>query len=259
VEEKIVMASPFENSVALITGGAAGIGKAAALAFSAQGAKVALCDVKAERGEEVAHTITKSGGRAIFIQADVSKPADVEKLVGMTVKTFGRLDHAFNNAGIEGQMGTTAECSEENFDRVIAINLKGVWLSMRYELQQMLRQGSGSIVNMSSVAGLVGFATLPAYVASKHAVVGMTKTAALEYAKQGIRVNAICPGVIHTEMIDRVTGRNPEVEKQFVGLEPMGRMGTPEEIAAGTLWLCSSAASFITGHALTVDGGLVAQ
>jgi NAD(P)-dependent dehydrogenase (short-subunit alcohol dehydrogenase family) len=253
------MASQFADSVALVTGGAAGIGKAAALAFSAQGAKVALCDVKVERGEEVAHSIVKSGGHAIFIQADVSKPADVERLVGSAVKKFGRIDHAFNNAGIEGQMATTTECSEENFDRTIAINLKGVWLCMRSEIQQMLRQGGGSIVNMSSVAGLVGFASLPAYVASKHGVIGLTKSAALEYAKQGIRINAICPGVIHTEMIDRVTGRNPEVEKQFVNLEPLGRMGTPEEIAAGALWLCSSSASFVTGHALTVDGGLVAQ
>jgi NAD(P)-dependent dehydrogenase (short-subunit alcohol dehydrogenase family) len=253
------MTSQFANSVALVTGGAAGIGKAAALAFSAQGAKVALCDVKTERGEDLAHTITKSGGRAIFIQADVSKPADVERMIGLTVKTFGRLDHAFNNAGIEGNLATTAECTEENFDRTIAINLKGIWLCMRAEIQQMLRQGGGSIVNMSSVAGLVGFANLPAYVASKHGVVGLTKSAALEYAKQGIRINAICPGVIHTEMIDRVTGGNPEVEKQFVNLEPMARMGTPEEIAAGALWLCSKAASFVTGHALTVDGGLVAQ
>jgi NAD(P)-dependent dehydrogenase (short-subunit alcohol dehydrogenase family) len=253
------MTSQFANSVALVTGGAAGIGKAAVLAFAAQGAKVAFCDVKKEQGEELASSIEKKGGRALFIQADVSKPADVERLIGMTVKTYGRLDCAFNNAGIEGQLATTAECSEENFDRTLAINLKGVWLCMRHEIQQMLRQGGGSIVNMSSVAGLVGFANLPAYVASKHAVVGLTKSAALEYAKQGIRVNAICPGVIHTEMIDRVTGRNPEIEKQFVNLEPLGRMGTPEEIAAGALWLCSPLASFVTGHALTVDGGLVAQ
>lgn len=253
------MTSRFANSVALVTGAAAGIGKAAALAFADQGAKVVLCDLKVERGEELAETIKASGGQAIFVQADVSKPADVERLIGLTVKTFGRLDHAFNNAGIEGQMATTVECSEENFDRIIAINLKGVWLCMRHEIRQMLQQGGGSIVNMSSVAGLVGFANLPAYVASKHAVVGLTKSAALEYAKLGIRINAICPGVIHTEMIDRLTGRNSDVEKQFVNLEPMGRMGTPEEIAAGALWLCSKAASFVTGHALTVDGGLVAQ
>ncbi|HEX2878490.1 MAG TPA: SDR family oxidoreductase [Polyangiaceae bacterium] len=253
------MTSQFANSVALVTGGAAGIGKAAVLAFAAQGAKVAFCDVKKEQGEELANSIEKSGGRALFIQADVSKSADVERLIGLTVKTYGRIDHAFNNAGIEGQLATTADCSEENFDRTLAINLKGVWLCMRYEIQQMLKQGAGAIVNMSSVAGLIGFPNLPAYVASKHAVVGLTKTAALEYAKQGIRINAICPGVIHTEMIDRVTGRNADVEKQFINLEPMGRMGTPEEIAAGALWLCSNAASFVTGHALTVDGGLVAQ
>lgn len=253
------MKTEFTDSVALVTGGAAGIGKAAALAFARKGAKVALCDVKVERGEEVAHLVEQEGGRALFVKADVSKTGDVEKLVGATVSAFGRLDYAFNNAGIEGQMGTTAEGSEENFDRLIAINLKGVWLSMRYEIRQMLRQGGGAIVNMSSVAGLVGFANLPVYVASKHGVVGLSKAAALEYAKQGIRINAICPGVIHTEMIDRITGNNATVEQQFVALEPMGRMGTPEEIAAGAVWLCSKGASFITGHALTVDGGLVAQ
>jgi NAD(P)-dependent dehydrogenase (short-subunit alcohol dehydrogenase family) len=219
-----------------------------------------IADLKVDQGTEVAQTIERSGGRAIFVKADVSRTADVEKLVGTAVSTFGRLDGAFNNAGIEGQLATTADCSEENFDRIIAVNLRGMWLCLRYEIQQMLRQGGGgAIVNMSSVAGLVGFPNLPAYVASKHGVVGLTKSAALEYAKSGIRVNAICPGVIHTEMIDRVTGKNPSVEKQFVDLEPMGRMGSPEEIAEAAVWLCSEAASFVTGHALAVDGGLVAQ
>lgn len=254
------MSHSFENSVALVTGGAAGIGRAAVLAFAKQGAKVAIADVKTDRGNELAHAVEKSGGRAIFVQTDVSKTGDVEKLIGKTVSTFGRLDCAFNNAGIEGKMATTAECTEENFDRTIAINLRGVWLCMRYEIQQMLRQGGGgAIVNMSSVAGLVGFENLPAYVASKHGVIGLTKTAALEYAKSGIRVNAVSPGVIHTEMIDRITGKDPAMEKQFVGLEPMGRMGTPEEIADAALWLCSKGASFVTGQALAIDGGLVAH
>jgi NAD(P)-dependent dehydrogenase (short-subunit alcohol dehydrogenase family) len=249
-----------DGSVVLVTGGAAGIGKAAALAFGGRGEKVVIADLKIDQGNEVARTIERSGGRAIFVEADVSRTADVEKLVGKAVSTFGRLDGAFNNAGIEGQLGTTADCSEENFDRIMAVNLRGMWLCLRYEIQQMLRQGGGgAIVNMSSVAGLVGFANLPAYVASKHGVIGLTKSAALEYAKSGIRVNAICPGVIHTEMIDRVTGKNPTVEKQFVDLEPMGRMGTPEEIAEAAVWLCSEAASFVTGHALAVDGGLVAR
>jgi NAD(P)-dependent dehydrogenase (short-subunit alcohol dehydrogenase family) len=254
------MTQQMNGSVALVTGGAAGIGRAAALAFAAQGARVAIADVKVERGAQVVRAIEDSGGKAIFVKTDVSKTGEVEALIGRTVSAFGRLDYAFNNAGIEGQLATTADCTEENFDRVLAVNLKGLWLCLRFEIQQMLRQGGGgAIVNMSSVAGLVGFANLPAYAASKHGVVGLTKAAALEYAQKGIRVNAVCPGVIHTEMIDRVTGKDPAVEKQFVSLEPMGRMGTPEEIAEATVWLCSKAASFVTGHALAVDGGLVAQ
>lgn len=254
------MTHQLVGSVALVTGGAAGIGKAAALAFAREGAKVVIADLKVDEGSAVAHAIEESGGKAIFVNADVSRADDVQELIKETVAAFGRLDCAFNNAGIEGRLATTSECTEENFDRVIAVNLRGVWLCLRHEIQQMLRQGGGgTIVNMSSVAGLVGFPNLPAYVASKHGVVGLTKSAALEYAKSGIRVNAICPGVIHTDMVDRVTGRDPAVEQQFVDLEPMGRMGTPEEIAAGAVWLCSPAASFVTGHAMAVDGGLVAQ
>jgi NAD(P)-dependent dehydrogenase (short-subunit alcohol dehydrogenase family) len=254
------MTRQLEGKAALVTGGAAGIGKAAALAFAAEGARIAICDLKVERGEELVRAIEREGGRAIFVQADVSRPDDVEKLIAATVKAFGRLDCAFNNAGIEGHLAPTADCSEENFDRTIAVNLKGLWLCLRAEIKQMLLQGGGgAIVNMSSVAGLVGFANLPAYVASKHGVVGLTKSAALEYATSGIRVNAVCPGVIHTEMIDRVTGKNAAVEKQFVDLEPLGRMGTPREIADAAVWLCSNASSFVTGHALAVDGGLVAR
>jgi NAD(P)-dependent dehydrogenase (short-subunit alcohol dehydrogenase family) len=254
------MTAQLDGAVALVTGGAAGIGKAAALAFARYGAKVALCDLKAERGEEVAHAIERGGGQAIFVRADVSRAAEVDAVVRATVQAFGRLDYAFNNAGIEGQLANTAECSEENFDRTIAINLKGLWLCLRREIQEMLAQGgTGAIVNMSSVAGLVGFENLPAYVASKHGVIGLTKSAALECATKGIRVNAVCPGVIHTEMIDRVTGRDPAIEQQFVNMEPMGRMGTPEEIAEAAVWLCSPAASFVTGQALAIDGGLVAR
>jgi NAD(P)-dependent dehydrogenase (short-subunit alcohol dehydrogenase family) len=254
------MARPFEGSVALVTGGAAGIGKAAVLAFAGQGARVAIADLKVDRGRELAHAVEAAGSRAIFVQTDVSRPGDVETLIGETVRAFGRIDCAFNNAGIEGTQAPTADCTEENFDRTLAINLKGVWLCLRAEIRQMLEQGGGgAIVNMSSVAGLVGFATLPAYVASKHGVVGLTKTAALEYAANGIRVNAICPGVIHTEMIDRITHKDAAVEQQYVSLEPIGRMGTPEEIAAAVVWLCSPAASFVTGHAMAVDGGFVAR
>jgi NAD(P)-dependent dehydrogenase (short-subunit alcohol dehydrogenase family) len=253
------MKGELEGSVALVTGGAAGIGRAASLAFARRGANVVIADLKVDQGNDVSQSIRRNGGEALFIRTDVSRTDDVERLIGKTVSTFGRLDSAFNNAGIEGQLATTVDCGEENFDRTIAVNLRGIWLCMRYEIQQMLRQGGGTIVNMSSVAGLVGFPNLPAYVASKHGVIGLTKTAALEYAKSRIRVNAICPGVIHTEMIDRVTGKNPVVEKQFIDLEPMGRMGTPEEIAEAAVWLCSTAASFVTGYALAVDGGFVAQ
>ena len=254
------MTRTLEGSVVIITGGAAGIGKAAAIAFAENGARIALSDVKKDRGEEVAQLIEKRGGKTIFVAGDTSKASDVEKLVGAAVRAFGRIDCAFNNAGIEGKLGSTVDCTEENFDRTIAVNLKGIWLCMRQEIQQMMKQGNGgAIVNTSSVAGLVGFPNLPAYVASKHGVLGLTKTAALEYAKAGIRVNAICPGVIHTEMIDRLTGKDAKAEKQFTDLEPVGRMGTPEEIAAAAVWLCSKSASFVTGHSMAVDGGFVAQ
>jgi len=255
------MAKTLEGRVALVTGGAAGIGRASALEFANQGAHVALCDLKVDRGEEVVHAIEQMGGRAIFVTADVSRPADVERLVSTTVATFGRLDCAFNNAGIEGVLASTGECSDENFDRTLAVNLKGTWLCLRAEIQQMLRQhpSGGAVVNMASVAGLVGFANLPAYVASKHGVMGLTKSAALEYATQSIRVNAVCPGVIHTEMVDRITHRDPTVEQQFIDLEPIGRMGTPEEIAKAAVWLCSPGASYITGHGLAIDGGFVAR
>lgn len=254
------MKETLDGKIALVTGGAAGIGRAAALAFARNGANVIISDIKVEQGEAVVHAVEDAGREAIFIKSDVSRPADVDRLIQATLDRFGRLDCAFNNAGIEGELATTAECTETNFDRTIAVNLKGVWLCMAREIAQMLSQGSGgAIVNMASVAGLVGFRNLPAYVASKHGVLGLTKTAALEYATSRIRVNAVCPGVIHTEMIDRITGMNPELEKQFVDLEPMGRMGTPEEIAAAAVWLCSDAAAFVTGHAMTIDGGLVAQ
>jgi len=186
-------------------------------------------------------------------------PPDVQALVVAAVQRYGRIDCAFNNAGIEGENAATADCSEENWNRVLSTNLRGIWLCMKHEIPQMLSQGNGAIVNMSSIAGLVGFGGLPAYVASKHGVVGLTKTAALEYATQGIRINAVCPGVIRTDMIDRLTGGDLAAEAQFTEMEPLGRMGRPEEVAAAVLWLCSDAASFVTGHAMVVDGGAVAQ
>ncbi|MHB9025032.1 MAG: SDR family oxidoreductase [Armatimonadota bacterium] len=253
------MTTSMEGKVALVTGGASGIGRATALAFARKRAKVVVADVQEDGGNETVRLITESGGEALFVKTNVADAQEVEALITRTVEQFGRLDYACNNAGIEGQMASTADCTEENWDRTLAINLKGVWLCMKYELPQMLAQGGGAIVNMSSVAGLVGFVNLPAYCASKGGVDQLTKTAALEYARMNIRVNAICPGVIRTAMVDRVCGGSAEAEAQFTSMEPVGRMGKPEEIADAVLWLCSDGASFVTGHLLVVDGGLVAQ
>ena len=246
----------FENKVAIVTGGSFGIGKATAKAFANRGAKVVIADWVEDYS--TLKEIEDDGGSAIFIKCDVSKTSDVTTLVNETIETFGRLDFAVNNAGIEGSNASTHECTEENWDKTISINLKGVWLCMKQEIPPMLKSGKGAIVNIASIAGLVGFSGLPAYVVSKHGIVGLTKTAALEYAKQGIRVNAVCPGVIRTAMIDRLTGKDKTVEKQFEAMEPVGRMGEPEEVAEAIVWLCSDAASFVTGHALAVDGGWIA-
>jgi NAD(P)-dependent dehydrogenase (short-subunit alcohol dehydrogenase family) len=251
------METIFKDKVAIVTGGTSGIGKATAIAFAEKGASVVIVDWI--ENEETLNLIKASGGEAIFIKCDVSKAIDVKAMVEKTIVAFGRIDYAFNNAGIEGINAKTADCTEENFDRTIGINLKGIWLCMKYEIPEILKQGKGVIVNCSSVAGLVGFGGLPAYVASKHGVIGLTKTAALEYAKLGIRVNAVCPGVIKTPMMDRLTGNKKEAEEQFTGLEPVGRMGQPEEIANAVVWMCSDEASFVTGLAMAVDGGFVAQ
>ena len=247
----------FQDKVAIVTGGSFGIGRAAAIAFAKRGAKVVIADC-VEDGETM-NIIKSFNGKAVFIKCDVSLDKDVKNLIDITVSQFGRLDFAFNNAGVEGHSAPTHECTIENWDRTIGINLKGVWLCMKYEIVQMLKQGKGAIVNNASIAGLVGFQNIPAYVASKHGVIGLTKNAALEYAKLGIRVNVVCPGVIKTPMIDRFTGKSKEVEKQFESTEPVGRMGQPEEVAEAVVWLCSDAASFITGDAIPVDGGWTAQ
>jgi NAD(P)-dependent dehydrogenase (short-subunit alcohol dehydrogenase family) len=249
----------FQNQVAVVTGGSFGIGRATAVAFAQRGAKVIIADLVEDKDGETLRQIKAAGSEGIFVQCDVSKSNDVKGLIDKCIVTYGRLDYAFNNAGIEGVQATTHECTEENWDKTIAVNLKGIWLSMKNEIPQMLKNRKGAIVNCSSVAGLNGFPGLPAYVATKHGVVGLTKTAALEYSTQGIRVNAVCPGVIHTAMMDRLTGKDKEVEKQYTEMEPIGRMGNPEEVAEAVVWLCSDAASFVTGIAMPVDGGFNAE
>lgn len=253
------MAGRLDGKIALVTGGGSGIGQATALVFAREGAKVVVSDIVVAGGEATVQQIKAAGGEAVFVKADVSKAADVEVLVKKTVETYGRLDCAFNNAGIEGGVKFTVECTEAEFDRTIAVNLTGVWLCMKYEIQQMLSQGGGAIVNTASVAGLVGFPGLPDYVASKHGVVGLTKTAALEYAKAGIRVNAVCPGVIQTPMVERGAQKAPGFDEMALTMEPVGRFGQPSEIGEAVVWLCSDAASFVTGLPMAVDGGIVAQ
>jgi len=251
------METIFKNKTALVTGGSSGIGKATALAFAKRGAKVMIAD--RDENRETLQQIRDCGAEADFVKCDVSRAGDVKALVEKTIARFGGIDFAFNNAGVEGITAPVQDCTEENWDKTIGINLKGIWLCMKYEIPEMLKKGKGAIVNCSSVAGLVGFAGLPAYVASKHGVIGLTKTSALECAKSGIRVNAVCPGVIKTPMIDRLTGNKKEAVDQFTAMEPVGRFGLPEEIASAVIWLCSDEASFVTGHAMAVDGGFVAQ
>jgi NAD(P)-dependent dehydrogenase (short-subunit alcohol dehydrogenase family) len=251
------METTFKNKVVIITGSTFGIGKSAAIAFAQRGAKVVLSDWKQD--EDTLSTIIENGGDAIFVKCDVSAENDVKNLVAETIAKYGRLDFAFNNAGIEGTPAPVTECSNDNWDKTININLKGVWYCMKYQIPEMLKVGGGVIVNNASIAGLVGFGGVPAYVASKHAVVGLTKNVALDYAKQNIRVNAVCPGVIHTPMVDRFTGQDPKVLEQLVAAKPMGRVGQPEEIAETVVFLCSNAASFITGQAIAIDGGWTTQ
>lgn len=248
------------GKVVLVTGGASGMGRATAVALARAGAKIAIADVNGQGGEETLGLTLAAGGDAFFAACDVSSAAQVEALVNQTVKKFGRLDCAANIAGIEGKWADRiAEASEENFDRVIAVNLKGVWLCMKYEVAQMIKQGGGSIVNLASAAGLVGNPGSAAYGASKHGVVGLTKTVALEYARQGIRVNTVCPGAIETPMLSRIFDAIPRHGARMAEIEPVGRLGTADEIAAAILWLCSEQSSFVTGAAIPVDGGLTAM
>lgn len=248
------------DKVALVTGASSGIGRATARAFAAAGYAVVLGDLDEEAGRQLEAELKADGGAALFVRCDVADEGDVRGLVEQAVAGFGRLDAAFNNAGIEGQPSATADCTTDNWDRTIAVNLRGVWLCMVQEIRQMLKQESGgAIVNCASVAGLVGFAGLPAYVASKHGVVGLTRTAALDYATGGIRVNAVCPGAIVTPMLERIMGSSEQARQTVIAAEPVGRLGKPEEIAGAVLWLCGAGASFTTGQALAVDGGWTAR
>lgn len=248
----------FSGKVALVTGASSGIGRSSAIAFARRGAQVIGIGLDQQLGEETIQLVRDTGSDGIFLETDVSQASEVERALTAVRETFGRLDFAFNNAGVEGSNAQTADFSEEQWDHVININLKGVWLSMKYEIPLMLETGSGSIVNCASIAGEVGIPGSAPYVASKHGIIGLTKTAALEYAEQNLRINAVSPGVIHTPMVDRVTGGNAEALAPLIAMEPMGRMGTPEEVAEAVVWLCSEGSGFVTGISLLVDGGWLA-
>ena len=247
------------QKVAIITGGSSGIGRATAVALAKEGARVVIAARRAKESEETLQLVKEAGGDGIFIKTDLGHEDEVKQLVELTVGKFGRLDYAFNNAGIEATTKSFVDETPSIFDKVMSINVKGVWLSMKYEIPQMLKIGGGAIVNMSSIAGVIGFPQMPIYVASKHAVLGLTKSAALEYAKSGIRINAVAPGLIETDMLERAVDANSQLRKQFDAVTPMGHIGKPEEIANAVVWLLSNKASFVTGHTLIVDGGVVSR
>jgi len=252
------MAGSLQNRVALVTGGGSGIGRASARALARAGAKVVVVDIADDGGEETVRLICTAGGEAQFLHADVSRAGEVEGMVRGAIDAYGRLDCAHNNAGIGAGLASIVDYAEEDWDRVLATNLKGVWLCMKYEIPRMLENGGGAIVNTASVAGLIGGRGMGAYTASKHGVVGITKTAALEYARAGIRINAICPGWIRTPLIEPALQKNPDMESQILARNPSGRIGAPDEIAEAVVWLCSDAAAFVTGHAMVMDGGHMA-
>jgi NAD(P)-dependent dehydrogenase (short-subunit alcohol dehydrogenase family) len=253
------MVKMLEGKAALVTGASSGIGRAAALAMAREGARLLVVDMAEVAGNETVELIRKAGGEAVFAKINVAKPGDAEAMIATAVDAFGRLDCAFNNAGVSGKIARTADDTEENFDYIMAVNLRGVWLCMKYEIRQMLTQGGGAIVNTASAAGLVGSHGMPAYTASKHGVIGLTKTAALEYARAKVRVNAVCPGVIDTAMVAGMVASHPRIKDVLVSVEPVARMGQPSEIGEAVTWLLSDYASFVTGCSLPVDGGMTAQ
>jgi NAD(P)-dependent dehydrogenase (short-subunit alcohol dehydrogenase family) len=249
----------FENKVALVTGAGQGMGLAAARAFAEEGAAVALADRDEALVRKATKDLTKKGHKAIAIRCDVTNEQQVREMVNRTVADFGRLDAAFNNAGVQSPAIETADASSEEFDRVTAINLKSVWMCMKYELQQMRKQGSGAIVNNSSIGGLIGLPGRAIYHAAKHGVIGLTKSAALEYAARGITINAVCPGTIDTPMVAEMIAKDPQAMEGIMKMQPIGRLGKAEEVASAVLWLCSPGEAFVIGHALAVDGGFTAQ
>ena len=249
----------LKDKVAIVTGGSSGIGRAAVELFAEEGAAVVIADVIDDAGQALADCLAKQGKTATYVHADVSKEADVQAMVMLALSHYGRLDVLFNNAGIEGEQATTADATLDNWDRVIDVNLKGVFLGLKYGIEAMLRNGGGSIINNASVAGLVGFPGIPAYCASKGGVVQLTRTAALEYATQDVRINCLCPGVIETPMVERFTHGNPEAQAQMTEMEPVGRLGRAKEVAELALFLASDRSSFVTGAVIPVDGGFVAR
>jgi NAD(P)-dependent dehydrogenase (short-subunit alcohol dehydrogenase family) len=243
------------GKVAFVTGAASGIGRATALAFAPRGASVVVADIAEENNQNTARMINDLGGQALAVSCDVTRTEHVQTALASTIEAFGHLDYAFNNAGAEQQPKPTIEVSEEEWDRILTINLRSVFLCLKHEIPLMLQHGGGAIVNTSSGAGIKAFGRGAAYAAAKHGVVGLTKDAALDYAASNIRINAICPGIIDTEMMDRFTGGTTDGRDRVIAQEPIGRMGRPDEIAATVVWLCSDAASFVTGHAMVADGG----